>query len=118
MAKPDKCISVEEARELQSNWTNSRGASISRSIGSEDTCEFVYSVEELQEFLDYVKEGSEKEGIANPGVRIYFGAYSGNYSNRATIFLAPTKGEDSDSENNYNLDPMNRNTGGWPPQEY
>lgn len=117
MAKPQKCISVQKAKELYTNWQNSRAASLSIQ-GEADACEFTYSVAEMQEFLDYVKEESEKQDVKDPGIRIYFAAYNDANSNKATVFLAPTLGSDSDSDNNYNLDPFNWGQGGWPPNIY
>ena len=118
MAKPTKCISVAEARNLQDNWKSTRAADIEKAMGAIDTREFVYSVEELQEFLDYVKSESFKQGIATPGVRIYFAAYNNDASDKATIFIAPTEGNLEDSDNNYNIDPFNMVGGGWPPKNY
>ena len=118
MAKPTKCVSVEEARKLQDNWVATRSTHIQRAEGSEDCREFVYSVKELEEYLDYVKEESTKQGIDAPGIRIYFGAYNTEKSDKATIFLAPTEGGDSEDDNNYNIDPFNFGTGGWPPKTY
>lgn len=118
MAKPAKCISVAAARKLQDNWKATRAVEIEKAMGSIDTREFVYSVEELQEFLDYVKSESLKQGIATPGVRIYFAAYDSAASRKATIFLAPTEGNLDSSDNNYSIDPLNMNNGGWPPKNY
>lgn len=126
MMRPPKCISVEKARGLQNNWQKSRGKEIERGQGYEDTREFWYSVAELQEYLDYVKENSAQQGINNPGVRIYFGAYekSENRKSYSTVFLAPTMEkalleDDSDSpENNYEIDPLNDSAGGVPPTKY
>ena len=126
MDKPLKCIPVEKARELQELWKTSRGKEIERAQKYEDTREFWYILEELQEYLNYVKEKSEEEGIANPGIRIYFGAYPGGSSKKSysTVFLAPTKPlksiEDPDDtqENNYSIDPLNHGQGGVPPVNY
>lgn len=128
MNRPPKCLSVAEARKLQDDWKESRGKEIERGQGYEDTREFWYSLEELQEYLDYVKEKSKEQGIEKPGIRIYLGAYpkSENGKSLSTVFLAPTKEnksiekteeEDSD-ENNYEIEPMNFSHGGWPPMEY
>ncbi len=119
MAKPDKCISVNEARELQNNWVNSREPAItSMRSGTQDTREFVYSVAELEEYIEYVKSESKKQGVNNPGIRIYFGAYNSVQSNNATLFLAPTHGDQINSDNNYDIEPFNFGTGGWPPNIY
>lgn len=118
MAKPAKCISVDQARQLQDNWTNTRAIDIERAQGSVDTREFFYTVDELQEYLDYVKDLSKKQGIDNPGMRIYFAAYDSDTNDKATVFLAPTEGATANTENNYNIDPFNRSIGGWPPKNY
>lgn len=130
MKKPKKCISVESAKKLQKKWKESRAKDIDLVQGYQDTREFWYSVEELQEYLDYVKRKSLDQKISNPGIRIYFGAYqkSSIRNSYATVFLAPTKarpvlseGEDETSvnaENNYLIEPFNESSGGMPPFTY
>ena len=130
MEKPKKCISVEKAKELQTKWQESRGKDIDLAQGYQDTREFWYSVEELQQYLNYVKEKSAEQKVKNPGIRIYFGAYpkSSIKKSYATIFLAPTmertgpfEGEDENlvkADNNYNIDPYNESSGGIPPVTY
>ena len=115
MSVPSKCITETEARELQNNWMATRAVQIERGMGNEDTREFLFSVAELQEFLDYIKAGTDN---LNPGVRIYFAAYDNDASDKATVFLAPTIGASAGSENNYNLKPLNRGVSGWPPKSY
>ena len=80
--------------------------------------------------MNYVKERSAEQGVKNPGIRIYFGAYpkSSIRKSYATVFLAPTKerstpieSEDESSvkpDNNYEIDPLNESTGGMPPVTY
>lgn len=130
MAKPNKCISVEDAKELQNKWKETRALEIEKSQGYNDTREFWYSLDELQEYLDYVREQSDEQGISKPGIRIYFGAYAKTEMKKsyATIFLAPTKEKSvemeqdaevsNNMENNYDIDPMNITHGGYPPINY
>ena len=128
MPKPAKCISVDTARMYQKKWKETRALEIESGQGYEDTREFWYSLDELQEYLDYVKEESDKQGIKKPGVRIYFAAYpkSNDKKSLATIFLAPTKGPNGEEDagiaennsNNYNIDPFNVIQGGEPPINY
>ncbi len=130
MAKPIKCITVEKARELQNVWKKSRGKEIERAQNYVDTREFLYSVEELQEYLDYVREMSADQGITNPGIRIYFAAYPGAASKKSysTVFLSATNTLSSEEnseesaeetvENNYSIDPLNHSSGGIPPVDY
>ncbi|MRT16032.1 hypothetical protein F3C99_03575 [Vitellibacter sp. q18] len=116
MSKPANCISVSEARQLQDNWVATRAIDIERAMGATDTREFLFSVAELQQFLDYIKSNS---GLgAQPGVRIYFAAYDSPTNDKATVFLAPTNGITPSAPNNYNLEPLNRSSGGNPPMNY
>lgn len=117
MAKPQKCISIQRAETLYNNWHSVRAATLA-TLNSNDPSDFTFSLSELQEFLDYVKAESDSQGIKDPGIRVYFAAYSGENSNTATVFLAPTKGSDSDSSNNYDIESFNTVVGGWPPNVY
>lgn len=118
MSKPAKCIPVSEAKDLFNNWTNTRSTALNRSDGSKDACDFIYSIAELEEFLAYVKQESAKQGIKDPGVRIHFAAYDAANSDKATVFLAPTKGTASNALANYDIEPLNRGNTGWPPNKY
>jgi hypothetical protein len=118
MTKPAKCISESEARQLQQNWIHTRANKIEDAMGEEDARAVFYTVAELEEYLEYVKYESTKQGVSNPGIRIYFGAYNDAKSNKATAFLAPTKGDTNTSDNNYEIVALNRGTNGWPPNNY
>jgi len=101
---------------LQNNWVATRAVDIESAMGSVDTREFLFSVDELQQFLDYIKAGTGKG--PQPGVRIYLAAYDNDTSDKATIFLAPTSGTTAGSPNNYNLKPLNQSISGFPPKNY
>ncbi|MBW1297373.1 hypothetical protein [Aquimarina litoralis] len=127
--KPQKCINVEEAKELHDNWCKKRGPGLQKSLGFEDAREFHWSVAELEEYLAYVKQESSKQGILNPGIRVYMGAYSQSKCKMgrgySTLFFAPTgarpgaSGKDGgDMENNYGIAPLNRGGSGHPPKAY
>ena len=118
MGVPTKCISVLEARQLQDNWKATRAVDIESALGYVDTREFFCTVAELEEYWAHVKSESIKQGFLAVGIRIYFGAYDDDASDKATVFLAPTTGTSASSANNYNILPLNKNTGGWPPNNY
>lgn len=118
MAKPNKCISPQDAEKLFTQWSDTRGEVLKNHLGEHDTCEFTLSISEIREYLDYVESESKDLGISNPGVRLYFGAYNDDKSDKTTFFLAPTVGEGEDDENNYKIDAMNNTQGGWPPKKY
>lgn len=116
MSKPSNCITVAQARKLQDNWAATRAVDIERAMGSADTREFLFSVAELEQFLNYIKSSADLG--PQPGVRIYFAAYDNDASDKATVFLAPTLGITAGSPNNYDLEPLNKSIGGHPPTNY
>lgn len=127
MEKPAKCISVEQAREQQAEWVNTRGKEIERGGKFKDTRDFWYSLDELQEYLDYVREKSNEQGVEKPGIRFFLGAYpSSRNKGYSTLFLSATKEKDTSKEseeeekdpNNYEIDPYNTIGTGWPPSTY
>ena len=117
MANRNRRISVTKGKELYNNWQNSRQDLIKASY-PEDPSDFTFNLDDLQEYLAYVKEQSAKQGIENPGIRVYFGAHGDDEDNKATVFFAPTAGDSSDDANNYNLEAFDFGTGGWPPRSY
>lgn len=118
MSKPSKCISKAKAKELQDNWVDTRANVIQTALGYEDTREFILNIAEIEEYIAYVKEMSQEQGVLTPGLRVYFGAYNDDISNFATIFIAPTMGNSQTSANNYTIDSLNMNQGGHPPHKY
>lgn len=122
-------IPKDQAKKLCANWTGSKqpnskspGNAI-KGAGFKDTFETWFSVEELETYLNYVKENISD----NPGIRIYFGNYGkdvGPADNSCTVFLAPTSGGNSANldltqiENDYDVDPYNSGQGGEPPVIY
>ena len=118
MSKPTDCISVLEAKALQAKWMTTRAVDIENAQGSEDTCAVTFNIGQLQQFIDYVKEESQSQGILNPGLRVYFAANDNALSAKATVFLCATDGDKANSNNNYNIEPLNKGQNGWPPNAY
>ena len=76
-----------------------------------------------------MREKSDEQEVNKPGIRIYLGAYpkTNDKKSYTTIFLAPTKEKlgnsddettEDDNENNYGIEPLNQNNGGFPPSDY
>lgn len=118
MTKPKNCITVAEAKTLQKNWNDTRSVDIERAMGSKDVCAVTFNIDQLQQFIDYVKSESTKQSIEKPGIRVYFAAYNDKESNKATVFLNATESDDGNSANNYEIDPLNFGGGLWPPYNY
>ncbi|TVZ25296.1 hypothetical protein JM83_0198 [Gillisia sp. Hel_I_86] len=120
-------ITVVKAKKLQKKWWDTRLIVTTNGGEHEDTCQFFYTVEELLTYLEEVKTKSIQQGIDNPGINIWFGAYDATETepSLATVFLAPTKrvkSDDPDKEYedvaNDEIEPFNGTTGLWPPGEY
>lgn len=118
MPRPPKCITVEEARSIHNNWVATRARDIEQAMGIVDARDFFCTVAEMREYLDYVTKLSEEAGILNPGLRIFFSAYTNAASNKATVFVAPTSGSTNLSPINYDIDPYNSMGNGNPPTIY
>tara|TARA_R100000935_G_scaffold5033_1_gene11660 strand:- start:792 stop:1166 length:375 start_codon:yes stop_codon:yes gene_type:complete len=122
-----KKITVAKAKQMQKKWWDTRLKVTTNGQVHEDTCQFYFSVEELQTYLAEVKTKSLQQGVETPGINIWFGAYeeTTDKPSLATVFLAPTKRVISDNPNkeyedvaNDEIEPFNGTSGLWPPSEY
>lgn len=89
--KAGKRVNTEHVDSAIRNYKQERWIHNSKRLGKEDSLSVWYSVEELQEFMEQIKEHG------GDGVRMYFGAYSENYTEqplyagRQTVVLVATK---------------------------
>lgn len=118
MSKPTDCISVAAAKQLQSNWNATRGIEIEKAQGSKDVIAVTFNIDQLQEYIDYVKSEVGSGAPKKPGIRVYFAAYDNDDSDKATVFMCASDSDDGNSANNYGIDPLNRGNSGWPPNAY
>ena len=118
MRSPKNCISVAKAKALQKNWNDTRALGLEKTRGFKEINAVTFNIDQLQEFIDYVKSESASQRIANPGIRVYFAAYNNALSDKATVFLNATENDGGNSANNYRIDPLNFGTNGWPPEAY
>lgn len=95
VVKPKGVISIEEAKELNSNWTQFRKPVLDsiaeRRAGKEDYRWAWWSLKDIEDYIAFIKDS---EGENFTGLRMYFGAYGENASdgkkNLSTIFIVPT----------------------------
>lgn len=120
-------IPPNQAKVLFDNWIAPGGPG--KAIGNagfKDSYETWFSVQELQEYLNYVLENSS---VDNPGIRIYFANYGNNPGSKqklSTVFLAPTTGGINGEEevnvqevqNDYDLNTYNSGGTKYPPDPY
>lgn len=120
-------VTVAKAKKLQKKWWDTRLNVTTNGETHEDTCQFHFTVEELQNYLDEVKTKSLEQGVDTPGINIWFGAYdeTADKPSLATVFLAATKrikSENSELEfddvANDEIEPFNNGAGLWPPLGY
>jgi hypothetical protein len=89
--KVGKYVNTEHVNTVISNYKRERWVHNSQRIGKEDSMSAWYSVEELEEFIEKIKEHG-----AN-GIRFYFAAYSPDYADvpayadRQTIVMVGSK---------------------------
>lgn len=91
--EPKQLIKAEKAKELNRNYIETRHRLISGSIGKEDANAAWYSLEELENYINYIKKEGKAKGYKVDGIRFYLGAYPNDNSaegNMTTIFLTPT----------------------------
>lgn len=133
--RPTQLITKKFGKELHSNFMKHRASIIARYIKKEDANAVWFSVEELENYIHYIKTKGEKTGYKVNGIRFYFGVYPEDrkYAEKAglmTLFLTATgkkirtktdeiqnfalvrENEDSDIES---IDPMNYGSIGRPP---
>ncbi|HEY6587624.1 MAG TPA: hypothetical protein VIY98_04965 [Nitrososphaeraceae archaeon] len=95
--EPTQLITNELATDLNSRYIEKRSGLILSNIGKEDANAVWYSIEELENYINYVKTKGIEKGIEVNGIRFYIGVYPEDgvkykeKSGLTTIFLSPTK---------------------------
>ncbi|MEI3788563.1 MULTISPECIES: hypothetical protein [unclassified Chryseobacterium] len=96
-----KLISYREGRILYDEYSRTNNVILTKyRNGEPDSRWYWFSVEDMEGYLNYVKETAKKQHLKNPGIRIYMGKYPMNhpknkmakpeYAGYQTIFLVPT----------------------------
>ena len=100
---PKGLISPTEAKELNQKFIKTRSKDLNRIVKKEsgnpkkeDAISSWFSLEELENYIAYVKEEATKKKITVNGLRVYFGAYSNNDKKQykkdlSTMFFVPTE---------------------------
>ena len=89
--KVGRRVDTDHVNTVIRNYKKERWVQNSQRLGKEDSLSVWYSVEELEEYLQEVKEHG------GDGIKIYFGAYSEDYkpepkyAGRQTVVLVATK---------------------------
>lgn len=94
-AKPSQLISKEFARQLNVNYNSKKASLTAKKAQKEDANAIWYSLEELENYIHYIKTNGAKDGYNVDGIRFYFGVYPddekhGEKAGLTTLFLVPT----------------------------
>lgn len=94
-AKPSQLITKEFAKQLNVNYNNKRASLTAKKAQKEDANAIWYSLEELENYIHYIKTNGAKDGYNVDGIRFYFGVYPedekhGEKAGLTTLFLVPT----------------------------
>lgn len=134
-SKPSQLITKEFARQLNVNYNNKRASLTAKKAQKEDANAIWYSLEELENYIHYIKTNGAKDGYNVDGIRFYFGVYPddekhGEKAGLTTLFLVPTGKkvenntakvqsfalvQEAASSDIQSLDPMNYGNIGRPP---
>lgn len=131
---PEQTITFEKANILEEAYKETRVPILTEGLGFEDTREFWFSLETLEQYLRYVRVEGKKLDKTDLGVRVYLGVYpeDGGYPQPgfSTVFFVPTaQGRTSPlkqgfvpsqptQENIEGIDALNFGHAGQPPKDY
>ncbi|WP_194768671.1 hypothetical protein [Tamlana sp. I1] len=131
IVKPKGLITIDEAKELNNNWTEFRQKAVDSAAAKQgrkkDNRSTEFSLEEIENYLAYAKNQSDSLGYTMTGVRVYLGVYGKNAGqtkkNLSTMFIVPTGNKSKAKAATLNLSffgddedipvsPLNRGQGG------
>ena len=93
--KPKGVITPAEAKVLNDDWTDKRANLLFDSIASRpDNRSAWWSVEDIQNYINYAENQTGELGYEMDGLRVYFGVYPNSApdgkANYSTVFIVPT----------------------------
>jgi hypothetical protein len=128
MPIPKQLITKQDAIQLCANFKSSKANVLKTAKGTDDANAIWYSLEELEDYIAYIKSEALAKNYVVDGIRFYLGAYPkdanlGVKSEMTTIFLTPTGKKANDytgvgatgSPDISDIAPMNYGTMGIPP---
>ncbi len=117
----DKLITNEQAAELNACFKQKQ-SSFGAENNSNFSCSSWYSLEDLEGYINYVKQQALEEKMNVDGIRFYFGVYPENMKDKSkagqnTLFMCPTSpSSENCSKDCTGISAMNFGDGGNPPQ--
>lgn len=96
---PSQTISMEQAKILQQEYVRTRSGIVNKTLGFEDTRDFWFSLDSLEQYIRYVRQESKVRGLEDLGLRIFYAAYPKDGKGQwpdpgfSTVILVPTHGK-------------------------
>lgn len=128
--KPSQLISVEKGKELNKNY-NEKFSLLHKGKNTTDANAVWFSLQELENYIAYIKSEGMEKGYDVNGIRFYFGTYAQTEqkgkAGYTTLFLSPTgnqigdnmtskRTEEGNESDITELSPLNFGTMGNPPK--
>ncbi|QHI35380.1 hypothetical protein IMCC3317_07260 [Kordia antarctica] len=124
----EKLITSQQASELNACYKEKQHSVFGTENDHDSCCSNWYSLEDLEGYINYVKQNALEKKINVDGIRFYFGVYPENMKDKSkagqnTLFMCPTKAsselsrdEEANSEDVTEIPAMNLGDQGNPPQ--
>lgn len=115
---PSQTISLDQAQILQEEYVRTRSEIVNKTLGFEDTRDFWFSLDSLEQYIRYVKSESAKQGLEDLGLRIFYSAYPKESKEQwpdpgfSTVIIVPTNGKPSLGNGFFPIPPIQSTSGG------
>lgn len=96
---PSQTISLDQAQRLQEEYVRTRSEIVNKTLGFEDTRDFWFSLDSVEQYIRYVRSESKKQGLEDLGLRIFYAAYPKESKEEwpnpgfSTVIIVPTHGK-------------------------
>lgn len=129
---PSQTISLDQAHTLQQEYVRTRSEIVNKTLGFEDTRDFWFSLDSVEQYIRYVRSESKKQGLENLGIRIFYAAYPEESKEQwpdpgfSTVIIVPTHGKSNLGNGFFPMPPVIYNSsirafnyggGGKPPKK-
>ncbi len=127
--KPKKCITSKKAKKLQDRYVKVIEKALKKEFKKDICRDFSWSLEELEDYIAYVKSEAKEKGYKDLGLRFFMGKYEDDEEKGdVTMFIAPTGTKenmvlksavsDDDDDTIEDIDPYNSGHSRIPPRNY
>jgi|GEM_PF-742323 len=115
---PSQTISLDQAQRLQEEYVRTRSGIVNKTLGFEDTRDFWFSLDSVEQYIRYVRSESKKQDLKDLGLRIFYAAYPKDDKEEwpdpgfSTVIIVPTFGKPSLANGFFPIPPVQSTAGG------